>query len=358
MGFAHPGMRALLLGGLLLVAACGEPAADEPTTVLSVDPPFLELGMVPRGGRATGSWMLQNVSGGPLHVLRVGPLPCSCGSAELLLPDRPSGPQRFRVDDGQLLDLTLAEGERAELSFTFDSSRYRQPISRKVVSIPVILRDHPGVVVECAVDVWTPFVVEPWAIEMGEVGIREQASGFVVVAAHDDAHFGVAIDTEIEDWRVVSDQVSTPDSDRDSYRITVTAPYELPRGPFSQEFVLYTDIPDAPPIRFVAQGVAVPDLGASPRRVVFDPAAGQPEAKLQVWNRALEGRLGELSLLRVDGPVELVDQQQEAGATLRTLTLRWTGEAPADLRSGRLFVATGDAETPEIEVLWSVMPAR
>jgi len=361
MGIAHlrnsGALAALLLG---LLSCTGRASDTQAAEVLAVEPGFLELGTVTRGERTSGSWMLRNVSGEPLHVLRVGPLPCSCGSAELVLLDRAQGATRFDVGAGEVLDLVLAPDERAELHFTFDSSRYRQPISRKVVSVPIVLRDHPGVVAECAVDVWTPFVVEPWSIELGEVGVREEASGFVLVAAHDDDRFGLSVDTEIDGWRVVSKKVSTEDSDQDSYQVTVTAPFEMPQGPFSQPFLLRTDTPGAPPVRFVAQGIVVPDVGASPQRLVFDPQADRAEAELRVWNRAAGGALGELELLRADGPIELAAQRpsEDGNPARRVLTLRWTGDVPAEMTSGRLVLGTGVAETPEVQVLWSVMPAR
>lgn len=361
MGIAHLRTSGALAALLLGTLGCTGGASDaEPVEVLAVEPGFLELGTVTRGERTSGTWTLRNVSGEPLHVLRVGPLPCSCGSAELVLPDRVEGATRFDVGEGEVLDLVLATDERAELHFTFDSSRYRQPISRKVVSVPIILRDHPGVVAECAVDVWTPFVVEPWAIELGEIGVREEASGFVLVAAHDDDRFGLSVDTEIDGWRVVSQKVSTADSERDSYQVTVTAPFEMPQGPFSQAFLLRTDTPGAPAVRFVAQGIVVPDVGASPQRLVFDPQADRSEAELRVWNRAVGGALGELELLRADGPIELAAQGPSADgdSARRVVTLRWTGDAPTEMVSGRLVLGTGVATTPEIQVLWTVMPAR
>lgn len=349
----HRLVAALL--GMAALAGCGEQAAPAPAAdPLSVSPAFLDLGSVPRGERTTGSWTLTNVSDAPVQLLRVGPLPCSCGHAELLLPSRPAGHDRMRVDGG-LIDVRLAPGEEAEVRFTFDSSRYRQPISRKVVSLPVVLAEHAGVVLEAGVDVWTPFVVEPWAIQLGEVGVRERASGFVLVAAHDDESFGLPIDEEVEGWHVLSEKVST--GERDSYKLTVTAPPELAEGPFDQEFVFLTDLAGAPPVRFHVQGIAVRDIGVSPGRVVFEPATGRRTAEVTIFHRAADGALGALALADEEGPVVLEEQRAD-GPRRRVLVLRWTGEVPEGLESGRLKVDTGDEHVPTVEVPWSVMPAR
>lgn len=353
MGAYHRLLAAALL--LAALVGCGKQAAAPPAAgPLAVAPAFLDLGSVPRGERTTGSWTLTNVSGAPVQLLRVGPLPCSCGHAELLLPSRPAGQDRMRVDGG-LIDVRLAPGEEAEVRFTFDSSRYRQPLSRKVVSLPVVLADHPGLVLEAGVDVWTPFVVEPWAIQLGEVGVRERASGFVLVAAHDDEQFGLVVAEEVDGWSVVAEKVSS--GERDSYRVTVTAPPELPEGPFDQQFTFLTDLAGAPPVRFHAQGIAVRDIGVSPGRVVFEPAAGRRTAEVVVFHRAADAVLGALAVDGDDGRV-ILEEQRADGDAKRVLVLRWTGEVPAGLESGRLKLRTGDPHVPQVEVPWSVMPAR
>lgn len=345
----------LLVGALLLAASCGDAApAPMAASPLEISPAFLDLGSVPRGQKTSGVWTLRNSGAKPLQILRIGPMPCSCGRAELVLNERGAGNRRLPVD-GSVMNLSLAAGESAEVHFTFDSSRYRQPISRKVLSIPVILADYPSPVLETGVDVWTPFVVEPWAIQLGEVGVREQASGFVLVAAHDTPNFGLSLDTEVEGWRVVSKRVST--GNLDSYQVTVTAPMELPEGAFNQEFRFHTDLPGAPPIRFFVQGIAVRDIGYSPSRVLFEPAAGRPTTELRVLHRGLDAELGSLVLEAGDLPIELTGQTIEA-KNQRLLTLRWTGEIPEGLKSGRLRIQTGDENVPVIEVPWSVMPAR
>ncbi len=345
----------LFAGALLLAASCGD-AAPPPVAAspLEITPAFLDLGSVPRGERTSGVWTLRNTGAEPLRILRIGPMPCSCGRAELVLPERGSGSRRVRVD-GSAMNLSLAAGESAEVHFTFDSSRYRQPISRKVLSIPVILADYPSPVLETGVDVWTPFVVEPWAIQLGEVGIREQASGFVLVAAHDTPRFGLDLDTEVEGWRVVSRRVSS--GELDSYQVTVTAPMELPEGPINQEFRFHTDLPGAPVVRFFVQGIAVRDIGFSPARVLFEPAAGRSTSELRVLHRGLDAELGSLILDVGDLPIELTEQTVEA-PDQRLLILRWTGEVPQGLKSGRLRIRTGDENVPVLEVPWSVMPAR
>lgn len=339
----------LWLVTVALAAACARDAERAALHPLEATPAQLDLGSVPFGERREAAWTLHNRGERALEIVRIGPLGCQCASAELEL----AGGRRLDVRDGLPISVTLAPGERATLHFTLDTQRYRDPISRKIGSVPVMFTEAEPVLLEWEVDVWTPFVSEPWDLDLGEIGMRERAQGRVLVQSHDDDDFGLEVDTVIEGWTLRSRRLSPP-GQKASYEILVTAPAELPEGGFQEHFRLFTDLAGAPPVRFAVRGVAGPDLVALPRRVLLDPARGRDAERVVLRHRAPQGSVRTLEFDGlVDGlTVEAVDAEPAAE---RGFTLRWSGDAPRETLRGLLVVRTGDAERPEVGVPWTVM---
>jgi len=323
------------------------PAGEHP---LAAEPTHLDLGSVPFGERRNGVWKLKNRGSKPLEIVRVGPLGCQCADADLVLA---SG-RRVDVRDGLPISVLLAPGEQAELQFALDTARYREPISRKIGSVPILFADVEPLLLEWAVDIWTPFAVEPWDVDLGEVGVRERAHGRVLVQGHDDDQFGLEVDAEIQGWTLRSARLS-PLDERALYEITLTAPPELPEGGFQEHFRLNTDLAGAPQVRFSVRGVAGPDLIALPRRALFDPARGRSEVRVTLLQRAIGGVVKELEVTGLPEGMILVEAETEPAAR-REFTLRWIAEAPSETLRGMLVVKTGDAERPELGVPWTVMP--
>lgn len=337
----------------LLAAACAR-APEAPAVLLTVEPALMDLGSVTKGERGSGVWRLRNATAEPLAISRIGPSGCQCASLELLLPDR-AEPKR-QITDGQLIHVELAPGERAEVHFTLDTARYREPISRKVGGIPVVLRDHPYVMLEWAADIWTPFAVEPWEVSLGEVGMREQPRGRVLVSAHDEEDFDLEIDVRIDGWQLKSQRL-TPADEKALYEIVVIAPPELPEGGFQKNFEFLTSLAGAPPVRFSVQGQARPDLTLAPSRVMLDPQSGRGSMRVELRNRALHGVVGDFQVEGLPAGLEAVEIDAAPGPR-RGFTLRWTGTAPPAVVKGILTVRTGDAERPVLELPYSILPAR
>ncbi len=348
----------VILAGLLFLPACTEGVAPPApaSELLTVEPAFLDLGSVTFGERRSGVFRVTNPGEEEVVISRIGPFSCSCASADLVLPDRGGAEARRRLDGGRL-GLALGPGESAEVHFVLDTSRYRQPTSRKVGSIPVVLRDGPGQTLQWGADIWTPFQVEPWLTDFGDVGMRERPEGFVLVVSHDTLEFSVDVDQEVDGWTVKSDRVSSDDSARRSFRITFTAPAELPEGPFRQDFVFHTNLQGAPPIRFSAQGRAVPDISLSPGRLLLDPGRGRGKAEVRVVQRAVGGELGRLRLGPLPEGLELIEELA-VEANARVLRFVWTGAAPVETLHDVVVIHTEDEEQPEIRLDLSVLPAR
>ena len=335
----------------------GPPAyADMPAAPLESSPSFLDLGSVTYGQRTSGTYHLRNASEEALAISRIGPFSCQCVSADLVLPDR--GDSISRRLDGKRLNLILQPQETMEIHFTLDTARYRKPASRKVGSIPIVFPEHPGIVLEWGADIWTPFAVEPWSIDMKEVGVRERPQGTAMVAAHDSSDFKVQIDQQFDDgWSVKSRQVTVKEAGL-AFELTFTAPEVLPEGPFQREFRLHTDLQDAPPIRVTVQGFARADLTFSPTRLVFDPSRQRLEAQLALRQRAAGADLSGLDLLALEGSGVEIVSRESAGSQVLVLQLRYVGDVADKGRNFTLEIPTDDPSTPILEIPVTVMPQR
>lgn len=353
--------HATLAFAALLTGACTKPEANgfqaDAEAPLSAEPAYLDLGAVNFGNRVSGTYRLQNTTGAVLPIVRIGPFSCQCASAELILPGR-NGDQAKRRLDGGRVNLELQPDEVMELIFTLDTARYRQPASRKIGSIPIVFRDHPGMVIEWAADIFTPFAVEPWLVDLKDVGVRQGASGTSLVVAHDSINFNVDIDQVEEDgWHVKSRKVEVANS-RLTFELTFTAPEVLPEGPFSRVFRLATDLPDAPMIKVTVQGIAQPDLSFSPSRLVFDPARNRADAQIVIVHRAAGADLQGLQLDAWKAAGFSIIQEETSGPATLGLVLRYTGEAQSTMQNLTISMPTGDEETPVLEVPVTIMPQR
>jgi hypothetical protein len=349
----------------MLSGACSdsEPArVAVPAAPLKVSPEFADLGSVTFGERTSTIYTLQNTSDKPLIVSRIGPFSCQCVWADLVLPAR-SGDARKRRLDGKRLNLELAAGEIAELHFTLDTGRYRKPASRKVGSIPVVFQNYPGVVLQWGADIWTPFAVAPWAVEFGQIGIRSKPVGTVLVVAHDNQEFGLDVDFEQNGWHVTSRRISVAETDKMTYEISFAGPEYLPEGPFMEEFRMFTDLQNGPPIKVVVQGIAQPDLSFSPTRLMFDPDRNRTKVQFVIVQRAagedLSGlvysNFAEHNLNLTAGKAAPLS---DANGVTQVFEVEFTGEAPATSQTGSIQIPTGDEMTPMLEIPYTVLPKR
>ncbi|MBT4466607.1 MAG: hypothetical protein HOD03_07980, partial [Planctomycetes bacterium] len=142
----------------LLFGSCQKQvgAVSQITPPLTASPARLQFDTIQYGQKATGTWVLKNTSGSDVVVRRIGPFSCQCVTANLRLPQRSDSLRPLR---GDIINLTILPDETAEIVFTLDTARYRKPVSRKIGSIPIVFADHPGMVLEWAADIYTPFVI-------------------------------------------------------------------------------------------------------------------------------------------------------------------------------------------------------
>ncbi|MDP7062050.1 MAG: hypothetical protein QF489_03835 [Planctomycetota bacterium] len=364
-------MRFLLSPALAFLAlatlsgACSDSKSQPPTAVaapLSFSPVFADLGSVTFGERTSTIYTLKNTSEEPLVISRIGPFACQCVIANLVLPSR-SGDAHKRRLDGKRVNLTLAPQETAEIHFVLDTSRYRKPASRKVGSIPVVFRDHPGIVLQWGADIYTPFIVEPWAIELGSVGIRSQPVGRAMVTGHDVWEFDLDVDFDQDGWTVKSRPILVDGTSKSTYEILFTAPEYLPEGPFMEKFQMLSGLPDAPPIKINVQGLAQPDLSFSPTRLLFDPQRGRTTQRMIFAQRAAGLDLSELQFDDfVNHQIKYAAGKEQdfpaQGAVTQALELEFIGEAPAASHSGVIKIPTGDEMTPILEIPYTVLPQR
>ncbi len=120
---------------------------------------------------------------------------------------------------------------------------------------------------EWACDIYNPYLLEPRSIDLRNIGVRERATGHVGLRNHDDTLFDVILPSEVDGWALRKEAI--PNEGGSAWNIYVTAPPELPLGPFQQHFSLLTDLPEAPPIQFEVRGVVVADLSLHPQRVLL-----------------------------------------------------------------------------------------
>ncbi len=326
-----------------------------PIPPLTASPQRLQFDTIQYGQRATGTWVLNNTSGQDVVIRRIGPFSCQCVSANLRLPERGDSLQALR---GDIINLTLHPNETAEIIFTLDTARYRKPVSRKIGSIPIVFANHPGMVLEWAADIYTPFVVSPWSIQFGNIGLRQQATGRAVVAAHDANEFILDIDGEYHDWNVKSNAVQIEGHSRSAYELIFTAPEEMPEGPFSQNFIFNTNLSNAPAVKVNVQGVARPDIYVQPQRLLFDPSREkfvQEFVIAQTASGQQPPKLNSDAFLAEGFRLEYLSRSDD---TVSFYKIRYIGEQQPQGNNGTLTIETGYDMQPSVQLGYTILPQR
>ena len=339
----------------LPLAGCGEPANGESVALedgpVRVDQARKVLDPVPFGESREGSFVITNHADEVQIIERIGPASCSCTSLRLRFPDRA---EAGVIDlTGRNQEILLEAGESAVIEVTFDSSRLRRPVSRRNDSFAVVVQGSRSLVLEYAIDIWTPFWVEPWSVELGRVGVREKATGFAAVKAHDaESDFDLIVPETIEGWTT---SVRAGEGGAADYVIEFTAPDELPQGPFDVRVPIRTDVPDSPTLHVWVRGIAVPDLDWSPQRIVLIPDAnGQAAATVNLVSRAVERPLGLRAVVFEGLPADFADGIQAESRTVTpeqafAIDLRMT-RPPSERLEGALVLVTDDPDQPRISI--------
>jgi hypothetical protein len=341
----------------LLVGSCQKQvgAVSQPISPLTANPSRMQFDTIQYGQKATGTWILKNTSGSDVVIRRIGPFSCQCVSANLRLPQRGDSLRPLR---GDIINLTILPNETAEVIFTLDTARYRKPVSRKIGSIPIVFADHPGMVLEWAADVYTPFVVSPWSIALGNIGIRQQARGRAVVAAHDANEFILDIDGEYHGWYVKSNAVVIEDHQRSAYELIFTAPPEMSEGQFSQNFIFKTNLTDAPPVKINVQGVARPDIYVQPQRLLFDPSRDKLSQEFVIVQTAygqIAPKLDSDAFAEQGFELEYSSNSDELVSIYK---INYIGTPQAQGTNGTLQIITHYDAQPSIELSYTILPQR
>ncbi|KAA3610876.1 MAG: hypothetical protein DWQ01_08180 [Planctomycetota bacterium] len=345
----------------LLLAACGSDSESEwtalPEAPLQVEPKRLQLPPIPFGQRTAAQYRIQNRGSEPLHLTRIGPAGCTCAGLRLELPQRPQGQQQVRIDPNGI-NVQLQPKEQAILHLELNTGRYREPVSRKIGSIPIYVEGYAALLLEWGVDIWVPYWAEPWSVNLGVVGSRQRPVGRVTVNAHDDQKFELLVPEEIDGWELSQSYLG--DGEQDMYEIRVTAPEELPLGPFYQEFRIPSDLPEAPPVKFTVQGIAEADLAYAPKRLMLAGSGETATASFILWQRnlALEFPAPKVEWQGLgDLPLHWEMESLEPNRRYR-ITVTRKGPAPTQSTSLPLKILTNDPESPEILIPVLVLPQK
>ncbi len=267
-----------------LVGSCAQDSVDPTEGVsqlIQISPNPLKLPLTPFGGSSSGEFVLKNISGRELNITGIGPTSCDCVVAEAEWLDRPG---ISLMTSARGMNLAFATGRKLRVSLNLDTARYREPITWKSGRIPVSLGEDGFIGLDFQADIWTPFWQEPWLIKLGEIGSNDRASGFLMVRANEIEEFKILAPTNIDGWEL--SYLENRDNGELRYRIDVTAPAQMPEGPFAKAFSLATDVQGAQHIKFSVQANVLPDLVLSPSRLIFAPEQGRTTATLQIHARA------------------------------------------------------------------------
>jgi hypothetical protein len=255
------------------------------------------------------------------------------------------------------MDLILAAGERAELHVLFDTARNRRPISRRTDAFAIQMEvGTRGILLQYSVDVWTPFWLEPWSLDLGRVGARSRPSGFASIKPHDEDHFEIISPEAVDGWNL---NVKTLEgTDAASFSIEFAGPEELPLGPFLVEIPLRTDLMESPTLTLRVMGVAVPDLDWSPRKVVLRPnRLGQASQTVELGSitehSPVHLKVAALSGLP-ENVIEIGWETVQEGSTYR-IFLDVT-EPPTERLEGELLLFVESDDTSQIRIPVVVLP--
>ena len=337
---------------LLLLSSCAQDSAvSSKAHVLQHSPQRLELPRVTFGASTSGVITLSNTLNESLVISRIGPTSCSCNRFELFFPSR-KGRAAHRKFDRRGTGLTLAPQEEVQLTIQLDTARFREPISYRVGGIPVVFEDHPAITLEWACDIFNPFRLEPRSIDLKNISVRERASGWVGLRAHDDKVFDVILPEQIDGWLLRKE--SFEQNGVSAWNIHVTAPREMPLGPFRKQFLLMTDLPEAPPIRFEVRGVVVADISLHPNRVLV--RSGQTAPTLcTMLNKGVDS-IPTPSINHALLPEGLrADLQVLEPGHRWELSLIYDGVEPLTSQTGELRISTEHPEHPFLTLPWTIL---
>lgn len=311
----------------------------------------MHLDPIPFGESREAFYTLTNTTDESIFIRRVGPTGCSCASVpEIIFDSRPPVGEVVRIDPSGCR-VEMMPGEQARIRLILDTARYREPISRSHGSVPVWTEGHEGaLLLEWGADIWTPFWLEPWSLQLGAIGAMEKAGGSISIAGHDTDAFDVLVPASMHGWKLT--KTKAPREGANLYIIRIEAQDELPLGPLNQEFVLYSNLQGAPPIRFWVQGLVEPNLSWSPRRILLLPGRGRSSAELIVLNRNPEIplRLSPPSLEGISPDSLLVNLGESQGNRQQGIQILWKGPPPAEDLEGWIQVETGMDNFPALRV--------
>jgi hypothetical protein len=347
-----------LLACLLLVfcATCGE-AELEPVisdSGLVVEPLHLQLDQVRFGDKGSGVFHIQNTSDEPKNLIRIGPATCSCTTLTLRLPDRPNfEPRQLR---GHTLDIELQPGEKAELEVLFDTARNRRPVSRRIDAFALMVEGARGINLQYSVDVWVPFWMEPWSLDLGRVGATAKASGFASIKAHDEKVFDLIVPSEVDGWLINTKQIEGAQAL--SFNIEFQAPDELPLGPFHVSIPVRVDLANSPTLSLQVMGVAVPDVDWTPRKLVMRPNADGSSQQTVSLNTTSATAEVYLKIAALSGlPEGLVKVEWEVIAEGKSYQVKLTvAEPPTERLEGELTLILDSEDTPQVRIPVVVLP--
>jgi hypothetical protein len=350
----------LALAAFLPIVSCGkdESGSSQGTAAqleegpIQADASRIVLDRVNFGDAGFGYFTLRNTTDQTQRINRIGPASCSCTSLRLLFPDR-AGSQPLELT-GREQDIEVLPGEELTVEVKFDTSRMRRSTSRKIDGFAVMVEGARGPLLEYAVDVWTPFWVEPWNVAMDRVGVRERAKSYASVKAHDaESEFELIVPETIEGWSVSVRKIESGSAD---FSIEFQAPEELPQGPFDIRVPITTNLPDSPTMTIAVQGIAVPDLDWSPQRVTFAPDAnGRARARVILSTRAPARPLS-LRAVIVEGlPQDFANQALKTSTTVLKAEQSYAvdlelSKAPSERMEAKLILVTDDPDQPRIEI--------
>ncbi len=340
----------------MLIGSCGDPPSNSTLTDsgLEIMPMHMNLERVTFGESTTGVFKIKNASDQPKRLMRIGPANCSCTTLTLHLPDRPNFTPR-KVNGGQL-DVVLQPKERAELEVLFDTARNRRSVSRRTDSFALIVEGARGMILQYSVDVWTPFWLEPWGLDLGRVGATARAQGFASVKAHDEQDFELIVPKQIDGWEInvrTIEGAAVP-----SFNIEFQAPEALPIGPFQVSIPVRTDLQHSPELTLQVTGIATPDVDWTPHKVVLRPDAdGKSEQTVNIGSTSATVDVILTTAALTGLPEGLVQVRSEALEAGRSYVVQLdVAQAPAERLEGELLLILDSEDTPQVRIPVVVLP--
>ena len=348
--FGTKTLAALFTGSFLLLTSCqGE--TSFPGLPLEISPARLSLETVSFGDSTTGIFNLFNPTKQSITLDRIGPTSCDCESLSLLFPERPNtSPLRLR---GQPIGAVIQPGETVQVQLHFDATRFRQPVSWKSGAFVLAVQSHPATILEYEIDIWNPYWLEPWRVNLGDIGPRTRPWKTVSVRAHDAPQFKLLVPEEVRGWEFQTELQNW--NDTTGYTLRFRPPPELPLGPFQEVFEFSSDLPDSPPVRFWVQGVVKAEVFALPPSLLFHSA--QQELTIDLRTRGTAFEIGQI-LFPGDVPLEVKRPLQalpnQGGWALQFRQTKAVGAA----QKGNIQILTNHPEQGNFSIPYQLLPNK